>query len=388
MKTIDALLKHAAEEQASDLHLRVGVRPRYRIDGQLLEYEQSEVMTSSGLLEIINGLLTEEQRQRFARMDEVDFSLSYPDVGRLRCNCFLDHCGPALAIRRIPELIPSHSELHLPASLESLAHLTRGLVLITGATGSGKSSTLAWIVDTINRTYTKHIIILEDPIEYVHYSKKSVVHQRAMHVDFPSFESGLRDAIRQDPDVLLLGELRDLESIRLALSAAEMGVLVFSTLHTIGAAQSVDRIYDVFPAEEQPQIRTMVSHSLEAVVSQILLKKLDGPGRFPATEVLICNSGVRALIREGKTHEISSYIQSGKSHGMHSLNDSVERLVREGKVSPEEALECTGGNDRLEKYLHSQVEIPRIHTEAQESPPWEDPDWELGEGHHTATRPQ
>lgn len=355
MKTIDALLAHASKAQASDLHLRVGVKPRYRVDGQLLEYEGSEVMTRRDLLEIIANLLTEEQQERFARLDEVDFSLSYPEVGRLRCNCFLDHKGPALAVRRLPEVIPAYTDLNLPEGLDFLAHLNRGLVLITGATGSGKSSTLASLIDTINRTYSKHIIVLEDPIEYVHHSRKSLVHQRGMHIHFSSFEGGLRSALREDPDVLLVGELRELESIRLALTAAEMGILVFATLHTIGAAQSIDRIYDVFPPEEQQQIRTMLSHSLEAVVSQVLLKRMDTPGRLPATEVLICNAGVRALIREGKSQEISNYIQSGRRRGMHTLNDCVERLVREGKVSPEEALTCTQRSERLDKFLHAQL---------------------------------
>lgn len=355
MKTIDALLAKAAEANASDLHLRVGVRPRYRVYGQLLEYTGSEPMTRKNLLAIIAELLTDEQKERFARLDEIDFSLSYSEGGRLRCNCFLDHQGPALAIRRLPEVIPEVGELNLPEGLDFLAHLKKGLVLITGATGSGKSSTLASLIDTINRTYAKHVITLEDPIEFLHQSRKSMVHQRAMHIHFPTFEAGLLAALREDPDVLLVGELRELESIRLALTAAEMGILVFATLHTIGAAQSIDRIYDVFPAEEQQQIRTMLSHSLEAVVSQVLLRRIDTHGRVPATEVLLCRSGVRALIREGKTQEITSYIQSGKSQGMHTLNDSVERLVREGKISPEEALTCTQRSERLEKFLHSQL---------------------------------
>ncbi len=355
MKTIDALLAHAAQARASDLHLRVGVRPRYRVDGQLLEHQGSEVMTRIDLLQIIGNLLTEEQQKRFAELEEVDFALSYPQVGRLRCNAFLDHKGPGLAIRRLPEEIPGHAELNLPEGIDFLAHLHKGLVLITGATGSGKSSTLASLIDTINRSYAKHIVVLEDPIEYVHRGRKSMIHQRGLHIHFPSFEVGLREALREDPDVLLVGELRDLESIRLVLTAAEMGILVFATLHTMGAAQSIDRIYDVFPPKEQQQIRTMLAHSLEAVVSQVLLKRMDTPGRLPATELLICNAGVRALIREGKTQELSSYIQSGKSQGMHTLNDSVERLVREGKVSPEEALTCTQRSERLDKFLHAQL---------------------------------
>ena len=355
MKTIDALLAHAAQARASDLHLRVGVRPRYRVDGQLLEHEGSKVMTRHDLLEIIGGLLTDEQQRRFAQLEEVDVALSCSDVGRLRCNAFIDHNGPGLAIRLLPEAIPDFSELNLPGGLDRLAHLNKGLVLITGATGSGKSSTLAAIIDIINRTYAKHIIVLEDPIEYVHHSRKSMVHHRGMHLHFSSFESGLREALREDPDVLLVGELRELESIRLALTAAEMGILVFATLHTVGAAQSIDRIYDVFPPKEQQQIRTMLSHSLEAVVSQVLLKRIDTAGRLPAIEVLICSAGVRALIREGKTQEISTYIQSGKSQGMHTLNDSVERLVREGKISPEEGLTCTQRSERLDRFLHSQM---------------------------------
>ncbi len=355
MKTIDKLLGYAAHVRASDLHLRVGVKPRYRVDGQLLEHEESEVMTRHDLLQIIGGLLTDEQQARFARLEEVDVALSCADVGRLRCNAFVDYHGPGLAIRLLPEVIPDFVELNLPEHLAQLAHLNRGLVLITGATGSGKSSTLAALIDMINRTYSKHIIVLEDPTEYIHRSKKSLVHQRAMHLHFKSFQSGLRAALREDPDVLLVGELRELESIRLVLTAAEMGILVFATMHTIGAAQSIDRIYDVFPPKEQQQIRTMLSHSLEAVVSQVLLKKAETEGRVPATEVLICNAGVRALIREGKTQDIPSYIQSGRSQGMHTLNDSVERLVRAGEITAEEGLTSTQRSARLDKFLHSQI---------------------------------
>ena len=355
MKTIDALLTLAARSRASDLHLRVGVRPRFRVDGQLLEQEGSDVMSRKKILEIIGGLLSQEQQKRFAQLEEIDVALSYSDVGRLRCNAFMDHNGPALAVRLLPEVIPELPELNLPERIGRLAHLNKGLVLITGATGSGKSSTLASLIDVINRTYPKHIIVLEDPIEFVHRSRKSLVHQRGMHLHFSGFASGLRAALREDPDVLLVGELRELESIRLVLTAAEMGILVFATMHTIGAPQTIDRIYDVFPPKEQQQIRTMLSHSLEAVVSQVLLKKSKTQGRVPATEILICNSGVRALIREGKTQDISSYIQSGRSQGMHTLNDSVERLVRSGEITPEEGLTCTQRNERLDRFLHSQM---------------------------------
>lgn len=355
MKTIETLLAYAAQVRASDLHLRVGVRPRYRVDGQLLEHSASDVLSRKDLLRIIGGLLDEDQQKRFAELEEVDVALSCKDVGRLRCNAFVDHNGPGLAIRLLPEVIPELPALHLPETISQFAHLSRGLVLITGATGSGKSSTLAALIDQINRTYSKHIIVLEDPTEYLHRSRKALVHQRAMHVHFPSFEQGLRSALREDPDVLLVGELRELESIRLVLTAAEMGILVFATLHTIGAAQSIDRIYDVFPPAEQQQIRTMLSHSLEAVVSQVLLKRADNQGRVPATEILICNAGVRALIREGKTQDISSYIQSGRSLGMHTLNDSVESLVQQGVITAEEALTSTQKNARLDRYLHAQM---------------------------------
>ena len=258
MAHIDRMLHLMKGAGASDLHLKSGCRPRYRVNGELKDVEGSDVYTRDQVDKMTREILSEEQDRWFGEAGEIDFAYGDVKSGRFRCNYFQEHWGPAAVYRRIPVEIPSLKELNMPTQLESLAHLRGGIVLVTGPTGSGKTSTLASLLDMVNQQYRKHIITLEDPIEYLHPSKKSVVHQRGLHYDLIDFPTGLRAALREDPDILMIGEMRDLDTIRLALTAAEVGSLVFATLHTNGAVQSVDRIIDVFGSDEQPQIRAML----------------------------------------------------------------------------------------------------------------------------------
>ena len=357
MPQIDTLLEAMHQSSASDLHLKVGIRPRYRIHGRIEENERDAELTRDDVEQLTRELLSTAQAAYYAENHEIDFSYGNAQLGRFRCNCFQDYWGPAAVFRSIPARVPTMHELRLPDEVGSFAHLHRGLVLVTGSSGTGKTSTLASIIDTINQNYRKHIITLEDPIEYLHPPKKSVVHQRGMHYDIVDFESGIVDATRQDPDVILIGELRDLPSIRQALTAAELGILVFATLHTNSAADSIDRIVDVFPPNEQPQVQTMLSQCLEGVVCQALLPRIDGDGRVPATEILKTTPAVSNMIREGKTQDLSNAIQSGRSHGMHTLDDSLRNLVEEGVVDPREAYSHANNKASFEKFLGQGEEI-------------------------------
>ncbi len=337
MADIDKLLLRMRQANASDLHLRVGMRPRFRINGNIEEDQRLPVLDRETIQRLIGEILTREQALLYSELRELDISYGTPELGRFRCNCFHDHRGPAAVFRRIPSRVPTLRDLDLPEELAEFAHLRRGLVLVTGSSGSGKTSTLAAILDVINDTYRKHIITLEDPIEYLHQGKRAIIHQRGMHYDIRDFQSGIIDATRQDPDVLLIGELRDLESIRQALVAAEIGVLVFATLHTNSAAESIDRIVDVFPPNEQPQVRTILSQSLNGVIAQVLLDRADRPGRVPAVEILRVSHGVANMIRESKTQDIPNAIQSGRSQGMRSLDDSLRALLERGAIDAREA---------------------------------------------------
>jgi twitching motility protein PilT len=356
MAQIDRLLHMMKAAGASDLHLKAGMKPRYRIQGELKDIEATDPISRAEVDRWTRELLSEEQDRWYTEAGEIDFAYGDVKSGRFRCNYFQEHWGPAACYRRIPVEIPSLKELNLPASIETLIHLRGGIVLVTGPTGSGKTSTLASLIDMINQQQRKHIITLEDPIEYLHPSKKSVVHQRGLHYDITEFPTGLRAALREDPDIILIGEMRDLETIRLALTAAEVGSLVFATLHTNGAAQSVDRIIDVFPADEQPQIRAMLSQSLQGVVSQVLLKQVVTGGRVPATEVMFGNPAVSNLIRENKIQDIVSVIQAGKQQGMHTLDDSLVQLVTKKLVDPEEAYSYAENKGWFEQF----VDLPLI----------------------------
>lgn len=355
MAELDALLSKMTELASSDLHLRAGLRPRCRIHGNIEELQGAPRLEAADVERLTMEILTEDQRQEYLRSRELDFSYGSGALARFRCNYFHDHSGPAAVFRRIASEVPTLRSLHMPASVETFAHLRRGLVIVSGSSGSGKTSTLAAIIDVINSTYYRHIITLEDPIEFLHSNKRCIVHQRGLRYDICDFESGIAAAMRQDPDVLLIGELRELGCIRLALAAAEMGLLVFATLHTNGAAETIDRLIDAFPSEEQPQARTLLSQCLAGVVSQALVPKLDGSGLYPATEVLTTTPAISSLIRENRTQEIVNSIQSGKDQGMHTLEDSLEALVVNKIISPEEAYLHATQKARFEKM----VALPR-----------------------------
>lgn len=350
MAEIDKFLHVAAELEASDLHIKTGMTPRFRQSGRLEEAKDFAPLTAEQVAAMTSEILTEQQAEHFRTHREIDFTYGNAD-GRFRCNFFFDNCGPGAVFRRIPAKVPTLEQLNLPEEIEQFAHLRRGLVLITGSSGSGKTSTLAALVDVINQNYHRHVITLEDPIEYLHEDKLAVIHQRGMHDDIPDFQTGIMAALRQDPDAIVIGELRDLESIRRALTAAEIGILVFGTLHTNSAADSIDRIVDVFPSYEQSQVRTQLSESLAGVVSQFLLNRLNRPGRYPATEVLVGTPAVSAIIREGKTQEISTVIQGGRARGMHTLDDSLERLVRRRIVDAKEAALLARNKARFDEVM-------------------------------------
>ena len=330
MPTMEELLHEATDKGASDLHLSAGQPPLIRIHGDLLRMEHpplgpEEVKT------LVYSIMSDEQRRHFEAEHEVDFACELPGKGRFRVNVFVHSRGPGCVLRTIPTQIPSLESLAMPAVLRELCDRERGLVLVTGPTGSGKSTTLAAMVDLINQSWDAHILTVEDPIEFVHPPKRCLVNQREVGPHTGSFSNALRSALREDPDVILIGEMRDLETISLALTAAETGHLVFGTLHTSSAPKTIDRIIDVFPAGQQGQIRTMLSESLEAVVAQTLLKKKGG-GRVAACEILIGAPAVRNLIREAKLHQIPSMMQTGQRLGMQTLDMALADLVKRGLI--------------------------------------------------------
>jgi twitching motility protein PilT len=329
---MEDLLRETAEKGASDLHLSAGQPPLLRIHGDLLRTEHA-ALTPENVIELTNAIMSEEQRQRFKEEHEVDFACDLPGKGRFRVNVFVQSRGPGAVLRTIPTQIPSLDSLNMPPIIKELCNRERGLILVTGPTGSGKSTTLAAMVDIINETWDAHILTVEDPIEFVHPPKRCLVNQREVGPHTHSFSNALRSALREDPDVILVGEMRDLETISLALTAAETGHLVFGTLHTSSAPKTIDRIIDVFPSGQQGQIRTMLSESLEAVVAQTLLKKKGG-GRVAACEILIGVPAVRNLIREAKLHQIPSMMQTGQRSGMQTLDMGLADLVKRGLVDP------------------------------------------------------
>ena len=332
--TITELLAFAQAQEASDLHLSAGLPPMVRVDGTLRKLA-APPLDDAAALALIEAAMTEAQRQAFAEDGESDFSLAVPGVARFRVNAFRQNRGPEAVFRTIPTTVLSLRDLGLGPIFERLASLSRGLVLVTGPTGSGKSTTLAAMVDHINNTQ-QHILTIEDPIEFVHTPKQCLINQREVHRDTASFSRALRAALREDPDVIMVGELRDLETIRLALEAAETGHVVFATLHTQSAAKTIDRLIDVFPGSEKAMVRAMLSESLQAVVSQTLLKKVGG-GRVAAQEIMMCTPALRNLIREDKVAQIYSAIQTGAQHGMNTLDQALEALVASGQVGAAEA---------------------------------------------------
>ncbi len=333
MPTMDELLREASAKGASDLHLSAGQPPRLRIDGDLIATEHPS-LTPEAVRDLVGTLITPAQRQLFEAEHELDFSCELEGAGRFRVNVFMQSRGPGVVLRTIPTKIPSIESLSLPPILSQLCSRERGLILVTGPTGSGKSTTLAAMVDLVNSTWDGHILTIEDPIEFVHESKRCLVNQREVGPHTGSFSNALRSALREDPDVVLVGEMRDLETISLALTAAETGHLVFGTLHTSSAPKTIDRIIDVFPAGQQGQIRTMLSESLEAVIAQRLLKKKGG-GRVAACEILVGVPAVRNLIREAKLHQIPSAMQTGQQAGMQTIDMAMADLVKRGLIERE-----------------------------------------------------
>ncbi|BCD73919.1 TPA: type IV pilus twitching motility protein PilT [Neisseria gonorrhoeae] len=333
---ITDLLAFGAKNKASDLHLSSGISPMIRVHGDMRRINLPE-MSAEEVGNMVTSVMNDHQRKIYQQNLEVDFSFELPNVARFRVNAFNTDRGPAAVFRTIPSTVLSLEELKAPSIFQKIAESPRGMVLVTGPTGSGKSTTLAAMINYINETQPAHILTIEDPIEFVHQSKKSLINQRELHQHTLSFANALSSALREDPDVILVGEMRDPETIGLALTAAETGHLVFGTLHTTGAAKTVDRIVDVFPAGEKEMVRSMLSESLTAVISQNLLKTHDGNGRVASHEILIANPAVRNLIRENKITQINSVLQTGQASGMQTMDQSLQSLVRQGLIAPEAA---------------------------------------------------
>ena len=333
---IEILLEQVIRLNASDLHLQVGLAPMLRIDGSLKPVEEAPVLEAADAEKLIFSLLDDDQKEILLKDKEVDFSFAFGTYGRFRVNAFHERGNLAAALRLIPAQIRTLEDLQMPKVLQDFTKFPRGLVLVTGPTGSGKSTTLAAMVDRINTERACHILTIEDPIEYAHTSKKSIVVQREIHYDTYSFAAALRSSLRQDPDVVLIGEMRDLETIAAAVTIAETGHLVLATLHTNSAAQSIDRMIDVFPPHQQQQIRVQLAGMLQGIVSQRLVPAIGG-GRVVASEILIATGAVRNIIREGKTHQLDAVIQTGAEAGMQSMDRQLVQLIQQGKISYDEA---------------------------------------------------
>ncbi|HEY6854348.1 MAG TPA: type IV pilus twitching motility protein PilT [Gemmatimonadales bacterium] len=337
-----ALLEEMIEKDASDLHIVAGERPKLRVDGDIVSATSDEQLTPKDTLSLAYSVLTENQKKRFETENELDFSFGIQNLARFRGNVFKQRGCVSVVIRQIPFNVKTFNDLGLPAVVAHLADKPRGLVLVTGPTGSGKSTTLAAMIDKINKELAGHIITVEDPIEFIHRHQKCIVNQREVGTDTTSFSAALKYALRQDPDVVLVGEMRDLETTASALTIAETGHLAFATLHTNSAAESINRIIDIFPAHQQTQIRTQLSFVLEGVITQTLLQKAKGRGRVMAAEILVVTPAIRALIRDDKVEQIPSMMQAGKKHGMQTLNDALYQLYMNREVVKEECLRVSG----------------------------------------------
>ncbi|MBR5647576.1 type IV pilus twitching motility protein PilT [Candidatus Saccharibacteria bacterium] len=329
---IESLLEECIRRKASDLHIQYGLPPILRVDGALMPISGTPSLNEAMLKDLIFATLDDDQRSIYLKDKEFDYSFSFGDIARFRVNAFHERGKMAAAFRLIPNQIRSINDLGMPPIVETFADFPRGLVLVTGPTGSGKSTTLAALVDKINREKSVHIVTIEDPIEFTHKSQRSVIVQREVHYDTFSFSAALRSALREDPDVVLIGEMRDLETIQSAITIAETGHLVFATLHTNSAAQSIDRMIDVFPAHQQPQIRAQLANMLMAICSQRLVPAIGG-GRVVAAEILVANAAVRSLIREGKSHQIDNAIQTGADQGMQTMDRTLAKLVQTGVIT-------------------------------------------------------
>lgn len=353
MVTLRELLEEMVKRGASDLHLTVGTPPQLRIDGRLVRSDH-DVLTADATMKLAYSIMNEKQRKKFEERNELDLSFGLENLSRFRCNVFLQRGNIAVAIRQIPFKILSFEELGLPKVVANMAGLPRGLVLVTGPTGSGKSTTLAAIIDKINRERNEHILTVEDPIEYLHRHHNCLVNQREVFSDTPSFASALKYALREDPDVVLVGEMRDLETIEAALNISETGHLAFATLHTNSAAESINRIIDVFPTNQQEQIRVTLSFTLQAVIAQQLIPKIGG-GRSLALEIMVCTPAIRAIIRDDKIHQVYSMIQSGQKYGMRTMNMSLAQLYQTGKITLNDCLGRSSDPAELNEMLSKQT---------------------------------
>ncbi|MCF6464222.1 type IV pilus twitching motility protein PilT [Clostridium sp. Cult1] len=349
MDLID-LVKYGVENRASDIHITVGIPPVLRIDGSLVYHGRSKLNPDDTKM-LVEQVLNEKQLEELEDKGEIDSSYSSHGIGRFRINAYKQRGSYGMSIRVIPLKVPTIEELGIPPVVKKLARLPRGLILVTGPTGSGKSTTLASIVNLINEEKNCHILTLEDPIEYLHKHNRSIVNQREIGLDTFSFASGLRSALRQDPDVILVGEMRDLDTISIALTAAETGHLVLSTLHTIGAAKTIDRIIDVFPPHQQQQIRVQLSSVIQAIISQHLLPKSNGKGRVAAFEIMVANPAIRNLIREEKIHQIDTSIQTGGKHGMQTMDSSLLELYNKGIISKDTVLNQAVNLETIRRYI-------------------------------------
>jgi twitching motility protein PilT len=347
-----------AEQKASDLHLRVGEPPILRVDGELERVAGGAPLTGDVLEQMLLAWMPERNRAEFLESGDTDFAIELPGVARFRGNALRDRCGAAAVFRLIPSTIVSAEQLGLSPEVQALCGLTKGLVLVTGPTGSGKSTTLCGMIDLVNRTRSDHVLTIEDPIEFVHPNKKCVITQRQVGVHTSSFKTALRAALREDPDVVLVGELRDLETVAIAIETAETGHLVFGTLHTTTAAGTVDRIIDQFPSDRQEQVRMMLSESLRGVISQVLVKKVGG-GRAAAREVLLATSAVSNLIREGKTFQLPTVMQTSRKLGMVTMNDALLELVASKQVTAADALAKSVDKPGLTATLQARGLLPR-----------------------------
>jgi twitching motility protein PilT len=368
MAWIDTLFHRMVQTGASDLHMTSTLVPMFRVDGEMQAVEGCPPITAEQMLNILFEVTPEENKREYQKVFDTDFAYEVPECGRFRANLFRDHRGPGGVFRLIPTKIPTAESLGLSKAVLDLCQLSKGLVLVTGPTGSGKSTTLASMIDQVNTTRTDHVITIEDPIEFVHGSKKCLINQREVRAHTESFKRALRAALREDPDIVLVGELRDLETIEIAIETAETGHLVFGTLHTTTAHSAVDRMIDQFPAERQSQVRTMLASSLKGVVAQTLLKRITG-GRVAALETLIVNAGMAANIREGKTHQIPSMMQMNGKIGCKLLNDALMEHVLNGTVEANEAYrKCTNKEDFLRKCQQAQIQCTLAQDESATEP--------------------
>ncbi len=346
-----ALLEEMVSRNASDLHIVAGERPKLRVDGDITNSSSDFDLTPKDTLQLAYSVLTEQQKKRFELEDELDFSFGIQNLARFRGNVFKQRGCVSMVVRQIPFAIKTFDQLGLPGSIAKMAEKPRGLVLVTGPTGSGKSTTLAAMIDKINRERKGHIITVEDPIEFIHKHQSCIINQREIGSDTKSFANALKYALREDPDIILVGEMRDLETIAATLTIAETGHLAFATLHTNSAAESVNRIIDVFPSHQQSQVRAQLSFVLEGIVTQTLLPKAQGRGRVMAAEILVVTPAIRALIRDDKVHQIYSSMQAGKKFGMQTLNDALYQLYMSREVTADECLRVSGDPTEFQRMI-------------------------------------